>query len=172
MGWLCLWKRGRLYEGIQTEWEMNTFGGLHDHLSEWLMKHQEETNRGQTVAERKRQSYRQRKIKVIVAGQEMLIGYNFENGNGWLEADQHLENKKQRKTELQSEERCCWMQILSLLFLTKADEVVHIKLMVHYSQSQDSEPHNGNNTFITAPVVVTKNRKSLVLLRTYICNAV
>lgn len=43
----------------------NEYIGLagYDHHSEWLMKHQEETNRdrdGQTVAERKRETDRQR----------------------------------------------------------------------------------------------------------------
>lgn len=60
--------------------------------------------------EKKKESDRQRMIKVLWLGGllHFFHGCNFENGDGRLEGNQHLELKRERETELHRG----WMQIL------------------------------------------------------------
>lgn len=68
---------------------------VNDHCSEWLMKHEEETNRGdrdgQTVAERERERPTNRQFGCRVGNAVFLFlffpGFNFDNGDGWLEVN-------------------------------------------------------------------------------------
>lgn len=94
IGWQCLWKRGRLYEGY-LEWR-NIFGwmGMIAAQSGWWTK--------ETEMEEKKATDRQRMIKVLWLGGllHFFHGCNFENGDGRLEANQHLELKRERKAAL------------------------------------------------------------------------